>query len=131
MSMAVGLEVRVPYCDHRLVEYVYNVPWALKTFDRRENSLLRAVARDILPESIANRPKCPYPSTQDPQYAIALRQEAGKLLREPAHPVFEIVDRGWLSRAVADAARGVTQGERSGLERTLDLAVWLNMYEPN
>jgi asparagine synthase (glutamine-hydrolysing) len=51
-SMAVGLEVRVPFCDHRLVEYVYNTPWSLKTFDGREKSLLRAATRDVLPQSV-------------------------------------------------------------------------------
>src|SRR6185369_16736547 len=51
-SMAVGLEVRVPFCDHRLVEYVYNTPWSLKTYDGREKSLLRGAARDVLPDSV-------------------------------------------------------------------------------
>ena len=64
MSMAVGLEVRVPFCDHRLVEYVYNTPWSLKTYDGREKSLLRGAARDVLPESVVERVKSPYPSTQ-------------------------------------------------------------------
>lgn len=49
MSMAVGLEVHVPFCDHRLVEYVYNTPWSLKTYDGREKSLLRGATRDVLP----------------------------------------------------------------------------------
>jgi asparagine synthase (glutamine-hydrolysing) len=63
MRMAVGLEVRVPFCDHRLVEYIYNTPWSLKTYDGREKSLLRGVTRDVLPESVVNRVKSPYPST--------------------------------------------------------------------
>jgi asparagine synthase (glutamine-hydrolysing) len=67
MSMAVGLEVRVPFCDHRLVEYVYNTPWSLKAYDGREKSLLRGAVRDVLPESVVKRVKCPYPSTSDPQ----------------------------------------------------------------
>jgi asparagine synthetase B (glutamine-hydrolysing) len=62
MSMAVGLEVRVPFCDHRLVEYVYNTPWSLKTYDGREKSLLRGAARDVLPQSVVDRVKSPYPS---------------------------------------------------------------------
>jgi asparagine synthase (glutamine-hydrolysing) len=61
MSMAVGLEVRVPFCDHRLVEYVFNIPWHLKTFDGREKSILRAATRELLPDSIVNRQKSPYP----------------------------------------------------------------------
>lgn len=61
MSMAVGLEVRVPFCDHRLVEYVYNTPWSLKTFDGREKSLLRASAADLLPQSVLQTGEKPLP----------------------------------------------------------------------
>src|SRR5205823_7753097 len=79
-SMAVGLEVRVPFCDHRLVEYVYNTPWALKSFDGREKSLLREATADLLPRSVYDRVKSPYPSTQDPKYASALQDQAKDLL---------------------------------------------------
>jgi asparagine synthase (glutamine-hydrolysing) len=64
MSMAVGLEVQVSFCDHRLVQYVFNTPWEMKTFDGREKSLLRAATLDVLPESVAQRVKSPYPSTR-------------------------------------------------------------------
>src|SRR5581483_11548827 len=80
MSMAVGLEVRVPFCDHRLVEYVYNTPWSLKTYDGREKSLLRGAAGDVLPESVVKRVKSPYPSTSDPKYGAALQAHAKDLL---------------------------------------------------
>jgi asparagine synthase (glutamine-hydrolysing) len=79
MSMAHGLEVRVPFCDHRLVEYVYNTPWSMKTFDGREKSLLRAATADALPESVVRRVKSPYPSTQDPQYEQALRDALARV----------------------------------------------------
>jgi asparagine synthase (glutamine-hydrolysing) len=129
MSMAVGLEVRVPFCDHRLVEYVYNTPWSLKTFDGREKSLLRGAARDLLPQSVVDRVKSPYPSTQDPAYTVKLQDNARAYLSDPAHPVFEIVNRDWLSKAVAAEAQ-ITQASRRGLERALDLALWLDMYKP-
>src|SRR6201999_875552 len=80
MSTAVGLEVRVPFCDHRLVEYVYNSPWSLKTYDGREKSLLRSAARDVLPESVVKRVKSPYPSTSDPKYGAALQEQVKDLL---------------------------------------------------
>lgn len=60
MSMALGLEVRVPFCDHRLVEYVFGTPWAHKTFDGREKSLLRAAIADLLPLSVVQRVKRAY-----------------------------------------------------------------------
>jgi asparagine synthase (glutamine-hydrolysing) len=129
-SMAVGLEVRVPFCDHRLVEYVYNAPWSLKSFDGREKSLLREATADLLPKSVYNRVKSPYPSIQDPQYVIALQEHAKDLLTNRSHPVFELVDRTRVRRAANSEAPQITQPLRRSLERTLDLALWLDLYTP-
>ncbi|MEV0947575.1 asparagine synthase (glutamine-hydrolyzing) [Rhodococcus sp. NPDC049939] len=129
-SMAVGLEVRVPYCDHRLVEYVYNTPWSLKTFDGKEKSLLRAAAHDVLPQSVIDRVKSPYPSTQDPKYAVVLQQQCKDLLADRSHPVFGLISPDWLSRAVAVDTPQVTPMSRRGLERTLDVAAWMDIYKP-
>jgi asparagine synthase (glutamine-hydrolysing) len=129
-SMAVGLEVRVPFCDHRLVEYVNNTPWSLKTYDGREKSLLRGAAGDVLPQSVVDRVKSPYPSTQDPKYAVKLQDNAREYLSDPGHPVFDIVRHGWLAKAVEADTPQITQASRRGLERTLDLALWLDMYNP-
>ncbi|MFI2205777.1 asparagine synthase (glutamine-hydrolyzing) [Streptomyces sp. NPDC020192] len=130
MSMAVGLEVRVPFCDHRLVEYVYNAPWALKSFDGREKSLLREAAADVLPRSVYERVKSPYPSTQDPEYAVALQAQAKDLLSRPSHPVFDLVDRERLREAAERETPVSTQVERRVLERALELAGWLDAYSP-
>jgi asparagine synthase (glutamine-hydrolysing) len=130
MSMAVGLEVRVPFCDHRLVEYVYNAPWSLKSFDGREKSLLREATADLLPKSVYDRVKSPYPSTQDPKYALALQDHAKDLLARPGHPVFDLVDRERVHRAAHQDAPVSTQAARRGLEKTLDLALWLDLYRP-
>ncbi|MET8472638.1 asparagine synthase (glutamine-hydrolyzing) [Streptomyces sp. NPDC006422] len=129
-SMAVGLEVRVPFCDHRLVEYVYNTPWALKSFDGREKSLLREATADVLPKSVYDRVKSPYPSTQDPKYAVALQEHAKDLLSRPSHRVFDLLDRERVAQAAHHDAPQITQASRRGLERTLDLALWLDLYNP-
>jgi asparagine synthase (glutamine-hydrolysing) len=130
MSMAVGLEVRVPFCDHRLVEYVYNTPWALKTYDGREKSLLRGAARDVLPASVIERVKTPYPSTQDWHYARDLQEQGRELLAQPAHRAFELVDRTWLEAATACEPATIAVADRYGLEWTLNLAIWLDVYQP-
>ncbi|MFJ2164100.1 asparagine synthase (glutamine-hydrolyzing) [Streptomyces griseofuscus] len=130
MSMATGLEVRVPFCDHRLVEYVFNAPWALKSFDGREKSLLREAAKDVLPQSVYDRVKSPYPSTQDPRYARALQAQAKDLLARPSHRVFDLVDRDRVRKAAEREAPVSDQAARRGLERTLDLAQWLDLYAP-
>jgi asparagine synthase (glutamine-hydrolysing) len=130
MSMAVGLEVRVPFCDHRLVEYVYNTPWSLKTYDGREKSLLRGATRDVLPQSVVERVKSPYPSTQDPKYPAMLQLQVEELLTEADNPVFEVLDRGWLSTVVRSDPAAIDSLSRHALERTLDLAAWLDIHHP-
>lgn len=52
MSMWSALEVRVPFCDHRIAEYLYHVPPALRELGGQEKGLLRAAAAEWLPESV-------------------------------------------------------------------------------
>jgi asparagine synthase (glutamine-hydrolysing) len=68
MSMASALEVRVPFADHRIAEYVYNIPWSIKRRDDVPKAVLRDAMAGILPESILNRRKSPYPKTHNPRY---------------------------------------------------------------
>ncbi|MFJ8040007.1 asparagine synthase (glutamine-hydrolyzing) [Kitasatospora sp. NPDC096147] len=131
MSMAVGLEVRVPFTDHRLVEYVYNTPWAFKSFDGREKSLLRAAMRGLLPDEVLDRKKNPYPSTQDPGYELALRERVAALL-VPGAPVLRIVEeedvRRLLARPVGSFAMGGPWSARSVLERLIEFDTWVTDY---
>jgi asparagine synthase (glutamine-hydrolysing) len=130
MSMAVGLEVRVPFCDHRLVEYVYNTPWSLKTYDGREKSLLRGAARDVLPDSVAQRVKSPYPSIQDAHYVSAIQQQAKDLLGSADEVLFNLVDRDTLEQMTQVNPATLPQVARNGLECALDFATWLDIYQP-
>ena len=68
MSMYSGLEVRVPFADHRILEYVYNVPWEIKFENGVEKALLRKAMKDWLPDKILYRKKSPYPKTHNPLY---------------------------------------------------------------
>lgn len=67
-SMYSGLEVRVPFCDYRIVEYAYNMPWKLKAYGKREKGIVRKAFEDILPKEICWRKKSPYPKTHNPIY---------------------------------------------------------------
>jgi asparagine synthase (glutamine-hydrolysing) len=132
MSMASGLEVRVPFCDHRLVQYVFNTPWALKTFDGREKSLLRAATRDVLPASIADRVKSPYPSTQDPGYEKAVRGDLADLLADQGAPVRRLIAPEKIRDAVdAPSDSGTSlEVDRSQMENVLQLNAWMERYSP-
>ncbi|MEW6308999.1 MAG: asparagine synthase (glutamine-hydrolyzing) [Bacillota bacterium] len=92
MSMAVGLEVRVPFCDHRLVEYLWNVPWALKACNGKEKGLLRKALEGIVPADVLMRKKSPYPKTHNPSYLAAVRQWVLQVLADPASPLIPLID---------------------------------------
>ena len=130
LSMASGLEVRVPFCDHRLVEYVYNTPWSMKSYDGREKSLLRGAVADVLPESVVQRVKSPYPSTSDPKYSAAILDQARELLVSGSDTLFSVVDRNVLEELTRLDKESLPPLDRSQLERILGLSVWLDLYKP-
>ena len=131
LSMAAGLEVRVPFCDHRLVEYVFNVPWSMKVFDGREKSLLRGAASKILPNPVLMRRKAPYPSTPDVQYTETIKTQVAHLLTEANHPVHDIANRKYLKKLVKMQTNSLSPADRHGMERLLDMAMWLEIYRPS
>ena len=92
MSMAAGLEVRVPFCDHHLVEYVWNIPWAMKAMNGQRKQVLRDAAEGLLPEELLRRPKSPYPKTHDPLYEQLVRARLLTILDDRDAPIHSLVD---------------------------------------
>ncbi|WP_431042843.1 asparagine synthase (glutamine-hydrolyzing) [Streptomyces sp. P1-3] len=131
MSMASGLEARVPFCDHRLVSYVYNAPWSVKTHDGREKSLLRAATRDLLPAAVADRRKSPYPSTPHRAYTRAVQRQFAALAADRDAPVHALLDAGWVTRTATARTSGTALDDylaRFGMECALLLDAWLRRY---
>lgn len=93
MSMYSGLEVRVPFCDYRIAEYLYGVPWEYKDYRGREKGLLRLAAQGLLPKEIVERKKSPYPKTFDPEYEQIMEARLNLILQEKNSPLFSIVNR--------------------------------------
>ena len=93
MSMYHGLEVRVPFCDYRIAEYLYAVPWEFKDYRGYEKGLLRQAMTGILPDSVLYRKKSPYPKTHDPKYAEMAENMLREVLKQKDAPIFSIVDR--------------------------------------
>lgn len=92
MSMYWGLELRVPYCDHRIVEYVWNIPWETKYYNNREKGLLRLALRGLLPQDVLWRKKSPYPKTHNPNYIDALRRLTMQMLEDKSSPIRPFID---------------------------------------
>ena len=95
-SMYSGLEVRVPFCDYRLVQYLWNVPWEMKAYNGREKGLLRYVVKDLLPEEIVNRKKSPYPKTHNPSYLKAVKNMLTKIMDIPNAPINNLLNREYI-----------------------------------
>ena len=95
-SMYSGLELRVPFCDYRLVEYMWNIPWNLKALGGREKGLLRYLVRDLLPDEIVDRKKSPYPKTHNPTYLVKVKEMLTKIMANPNAPINILLNRNYI-----------------------------------
>ena len=96
MSMYSGLEVRVPFCDHRIMEYAYNIPWEIKALHGREKGLLRKAFEGILPDEIIKRKKSPYPKSHNPVYINSVIEKVKTVLDNNSAPIWEIANKAFV-----------------------------------
>ena len=96
MSMYNGLEVRVPFCDYRIVEYAFNMPWEVKSYKAREKGILREAMMGILPDEIVIRKKSPYPKTYNPIYMRAVSNKVKDILNDKYSPLSMILDHNFV-----------------------------------
>lgn len=92
MSMESSLEVRVPFCDYRIAEYAYNMPWSLKSLNGREKGILRKAFENELPEEIVYRKKSPYPKTYNPVYFNEVCRLTREVLADKGCPLYEMLN---------------------------------------
>jgi asparagine synthase (glutamine-hydrolysing) len=128
MSMAVGIEVRVPFCDHRLAEYLWNVPWEMKNAGGAVKGLLREAVADLLPHDVVYRPKSAYPTFQDSLYDRHLKARLARLLDDRAAPVFDLVDRGKV-RGLLESGAPIPGPWMTGMAYLISVDDWLRAYK--
>lgn len=121
MSMAASLEVRVPFCDHRLVQYMWNVPWEMKYVDNIEKGLLRRALNHVLPEDVLYRRKTAYPFTQNPSYFHAVRAKVANILKDPNSPLLPLLDE--------QQVRALTENETMQFDKNFGAKALIGMFD--
>ena len=138
MGMFNGLEIRVPFCDYRLVQYVWNIPWEMKALNGREKGLLRYIMKDYLPDEIVYRKKSPYPKTHNPTYLAKVKNMfQTKVLENPNAPIFDLLDKNYIEEIIKTDGRAFTRPWFGQLMTgpqliayLLQLNMWLDKYKP-
>ena len=132
MSMHSALEVRVPFCDHRIAEYLYSVPWEWKDYRHYEKGLLRSAMEGVLPEEILWRKKSPYPKTHNPAYLAEVSRRLREVLARPDAPILQILRREALESLLEDSNPQPWYGQLMTTPQTiaymLQVNYWLEKY---
>lgn len=131
MSMACGLEVRVPFCDYRIAEYLYGVPWSFKDYQGKEKGLLRYAMEGILPNEVLWRKKSPYPKTYDPRYLDGVSRLLSDLLERNDAPIFGIVNRESLKGLLNQEFTWPWYGQLMKLPQTIAFMLQINCWLEN
>lgn len=132
MSMYSGLEVRVPFCDSRIAEYLYGVPWQFKDHNGVEKGLLREAAAGLLPDEVLWRKKSPYPKTHHPAYLSRVSELLTDVLHTPNAPLLELVKKEKLRELLQSSRQIPWYGQLMTVPQTiayfLQLNDWLERY---
>lgn len=133
-SMANGLEVRVPYADHRLAEYVFNAPWSYKCHNGVVKSLLRDAAKGWLPEDVLTRRKSPYPKTHNPVYEEIMKKRLSAIMEDKEQPLHELVRESSVNALLASHSDygkpwfGQLMAGPQMMAYLLQINDWINTY---
>ena len=132
MSMYSSLEVRVPFCDHRIVEYLYNVPWHMKDYNGYEKGLLRESMKGLLPDEVLWRKKSPYPKTHNPNYLNAVKSKLQEIIDNNTSPLLDYVKKDKLDELLKENKTQPWYGQLMTTPQTIayfiQIDYWLRKY---
>ena len=129
-SMAHSLEVRVPFLDHRFVEYCATIPGSFKVRRLRTKALLKEASRGLVPDRIIDKRKNGFFNRSMGSWLEA--QTAGAIsdyLLGPNPRYAELLDRAGVEELIARHGRG-EPGNARPLLSILMLEIWLQTYLP-
>ena len=92
MTMGASIEVRVPFCDKDLVEFLYNVPYKYKYRNKTEKKLLRDAYENIVIDEVVHRKKSPYPKSNSVKYHKMVVDLVKKCLEDKTSVLYILFD---------------------------------------
>lgn len=128
MSMYNGLEVRVPFCDYRIAEYLYSVPWEYKNYNNFEKGLLRKAMEGILPDEILWRKKSPYPKTHNPVYLKIVSDMLLEIINNNSSPIFSFIKKSELEKLIYTEQNEPWYGQLMTTPQTIAYFVQINYW---
>ena len=128
MSMYSSLEVRVPFCDYRIVEYLYNVPWEYKDYNHFEKGLLRKAMEGYLPEKVLWRKKSPYPKTHNPEYLKIVSGMLENIINESSSPLLDFIKKDELEKLLKTTNHEPWYGQLMTTPQTIAYFVQINYW---
>ena len=133
MSMYNGLEVRVPFCDYRIAEYLYSVPWEYKDYNSYEKGLLRKAMEGVLPQEVLWRKKSPYPKTHNPKYLKIVSSMLSEIIENPSSPVLLFIKKEELQKLLKTKSNTPWYGQLMTTPQTIayfiQINYWLEKYK--
>ncbi len=133
MSMYNALEVRVPFCDYRIAEYLYSVPWEYKDYNSYEKGLLRKAVNGILPKDVLWRKKSPYPKTHNPEYLKIVSNVLQEIVEKSTSPVLSFIKKSELEKLLVTERHEPWYGQLMTTPQTIayfiQINYWLEKYK--
>ena len=137
MAMQNGLEVRVPFCDYRIVEYAWNIPWEMKAYKGREKGLLRKAFEGYLPDKIIYRKKSPYPKTHNPNYLQKVKKELTDIMNNKDNKISSLLNEKCIREIIETDGKAFSRPWFGQLMTgpqlmayLIQVEQWLGIYEP-
>lgn len=137
ISNYTDLKVSVPFCDYRLVEYLWNIPWEIKAYQGREKGLLRYIVKDLLPQEIVERKKSPYPKTHNPAYLSSVKSMLIEIMNNNSSPLLNLISKDFVQNIIVTDGKsfirpwfGQLMTGPQLMAYLIQINMWLQKYQP-
>ena len=141
MSSNSNLNIRMPFADYRIFEYVYNIPAKFKlglneNTEPIEKYILRKAFENELPKDVVYRKKSPFPKTYDPKYLNLVENATLEILNNSKLKIHKIINKDYILELINTHGKNLKEnlfGQLMTYPQTLayicQISMWLELYD--